>query len=71
VLTIRFLSGDTRLIQWAAIPGKTYRVQYKDSLADPGWTNLGGTIVAPGETGFAQDLTVTTAAERFYRVVLE
>lgn len=54
-------------ITWVAVPGRTYQVSYKDSLNDPAWVPLPGTVEATGETASAVD-AVTGVPHRFYRV---
>ena len=53
----------------SAIPGRTYRVEYKDSLTDAAWIQLEANRLAAGPT-----LTITDEIggrlRRFYRVVL-
>ena len=44
----------------------SYRVQYKDDLTDPNWSNLGGII---GGNDALQTITDSVAStNRFYRV---
>jgi hypothetical protein len=50
--------------------GKKYRVQFKDSLLDPAWTDLPGDVVAADTTGFADDATSGATGQRYYRVRL-
>ena len=62
-------SGPVRVF-WTAVPGKKYRVQFKDSLLDPAWTDLPGDVVAPDTTGFRDDATSGATGQRYYRVRL-
>jgi hypothetical protein len=55
-------------LTWSAIPGGTYRLQYKDCLDSPVWHNLAD-IPATTSTISATD-SVGNAAQRFYRVLL-
>ena len=61
--------GGPVTLRWLAAPGKTYRVEYRTSLASPVWTPL-STHTSP----VAATLTVTEATlaptQRFYRIVL-
>jgi hypothetical protein len=63
------VSNDVSVLQWRAIPGSNYVVQYKDDLAWPAWSNL-AIVTATGPT-----MAITNAAQilqqRFFRVVLE
>ena len=62
-------TGVSFTIQWASVPGKSYRVQYNDSLDPQGWKNLGGDVTASGSTASRTDTTVVGTAKRFYRIV--
>ena len=62
-------SGSYATVSWSAVPGKTYRVQFKRSLDDPFWTDLVGDVTAVLEVASRSDVT-PEAASRFYRVML-
>jgi hypothetical protein len=62
--------GEGSTISWPAVPGQTYRVQYKDSLGDATWQDVTGTVTTVGSAGFLTDLA-PAAGQRFYRVVVE
>jgi hypothetical protein len=47
--------------------GHTYQVQYKNSLMDPGWTNLGGPF--SGNDGLMPVNDPATQSGRYYRIV--
>jgi Tol biopolymer transport system component len=67
VLTITRLrgSGSTTVV-WSAVAGRSYVVQYKDSL-DATWTNASGAIEADSTSmSFAHS---SSSPQRFYRVV--
>ena len=57
----------------SAIPGKTYRVQFKASL-DASWTTVGADITAASTTASLADtieaLNESNNPHRFYRVLL-
>ena len=61
------LVNDTALITWSTITGKTYRVQYKDSLVASNWSDL-----LPDTTANGSKTTATNSLDnsplRFYRV---
>jgi len=61
--------ADGLVVLWNAVPGRTYRVEYKDGIEDPNWTELPGEVVATSATGAKLDATTKTTAKRFYRVV--
>src|SRR6266545_4807679 len=60
--------ADGVMVLWIAVPGLTYRVQYKDGLEEADWSDLPGDIVATSATGAKLDSTIQIAASRFYRV---
>ena len=53
----------------AVLPGRTYRVEYKDELTAPIWIQLGPNRTATGPELTVTD-TVTSGSKRFYRLVL-
>jgi hypothetical protein len=55
-------------ITWQVMPGKSYRVQFKNSPDDPSWQELGGSVTILGNQGYCQDLA-PAATRRFYRIV--
>lgn len=55
-------------VSWLSVSGKVYRVQYKNSLADPGWNDLAGDVTATGSSASKTDTTSTGQPQRFYRV---
>ena len=55
-------------LTWPAANGKTYQVQFKNSLADATWQTLSGNTWVSGNQGYATDLAPNTG-QRFYRVV--
>jgi hypothetical protein len=55
---------------WSAVPGRTYRVQFKQSLNDPGWLDLPGDVVARATTAAKIDVLGDDTGERYYRVLL-
>lgn len=56
-------------IAWTALPGRTYRVQYKSSLAAATWTDLQPDITAADSTASTTD-AIGSAPQRYYRVLL-
>jgi hypothetical protein len=55
-------------LTWQSEPGKTYQVQYSDTLETVNWQNLDGTIVATQTSTSATD-NLAGRVKRFYRVV--
>jgi hypothetical protein len=45
-------------------------VQFKNSLADPTWQALGGSVTIVGTQGYLNDLAAGTS-QRFYRIVAQ
>ncbi|MEZ5328292.1 MAG: hypothetical protein R3F19_24875 [Verrucomicrobiales bacterium] len=57
-------------ISWASVPGKSYRLQYKNTLSDPSWIEVPPTIVATGQTSSTVDQTSGTTVNRYYRIAV-
>ena len=55
-------------ISWPVLPGKTYRVQFRNSVNDSGWQDLAGGISVVGNQGYLNDLA-PAANQRFYRII--
>ena len=53
VQIVSLISGPGITISWSAAPGKTYRPQFKNSLTDPAWLDLNGTVGLIGAKGYA------------------
>jgi len=64
------LTGNEVTIRWTGIVGRTYRVQFKQTLNDPDWTDLDGDV--PAETGdmLKMDTMAGASGQRYYRVLL-
>ena len=69
VLTVTSLSGGGMTIYWSAVPGKTYRVQFKNDLNYSYWNTLAEDVTATGLTGSQVDPYAYLTNHRFYRVV--
>lgn len=61
--------GGGLSLSFGTIPGRTYRVEFKDDLNDPAWSALGADVIADGDS-----LTVSDPAgqgpQRYYRIVI-
>ena len=69
-ITTATLSPTRKLtLTWSSEVGLTYQVQYKASLDDPQWVDLGGPIFARGTTTSFSDDTTAAQAHGFYRIV--
>jgi len=59
-------AGNVTTVTWNSVPGKNYRVHYKNSLSDASWTALTTFSVA---TNNVMSAAITnTVSPRFYRV---
>jgi Tol biopolymer transport system component len=54
-------------LTWPALPGKTYIVQFKNSLNELQWQTLNGAVTVVGGTGYIKDLS-PAPTQRFYRI---
>jgi len=61
------LSNDVVTVRWTSIVGKTYRLQYKESLGDTNWRDVAPDVSASGATALGTN-GVEAASRRFYRV---
>jgi Tol biopolymer transport system component len=55
-------------VSWKAVPGKSYRLQFKNNLDEPSWQNAVGSITTMGVNASFQDSS-PSGLQRFYRVV--
>ncbi len=63
-------TGDAMVVNWQAVAGNKYQVQYQDKLAGGIWQNLGGTLTATNTNCFQADSLSSSSTQRFYRVML-
>ena len=61
-------AGQGPTIKWAANPGTSYEVQYKDNLTDADWKPVSGTVVIDSGVGSIID-GAPNPDHRFYRIV--
>ncbi|MDB6032626.1 MAG: hypothetical protein JWM16_2964 [Verrucomicrobiales bacterium] len=61
-------AGGAQSLYWSSIPGRKYRVQYKNSVNDSGWTDLPGDVESTGPTTTKMD-DGAGAQQRYYRVL--
>ncbi len=57
------------VFSWNTIPGKSYRVLYKNTIDDSTWNQLGSDIPATGNT-LSQEITPTDPDKRFYKITI-
>jgi hypothetical protein len=62
------LSNDLVTVIWTSILGKGYRLQFKDSWADPDWTDVAPDVRASGTTAIGTN-AVEAVPQRIYRVL--
>lgn len=55
-------------VSWLSVSGRTYRVQFKNTINDLGWNDLAGDIVATGTPATKTDTTSPGQPQRYYRV---
>jgi Tol biopolymer transport system component len=60
--------GEGPEITWKTVPGRTYRVQFKNSLSDLAWQGAVGTTSNFANLAFFRD-AAPSGPQRFYRVV--
>jgi hypothetical protein len=61
-------TGGVATAVWTAIPGTSYRLQYKTNLGDTAWGDLTGDVTATSVTASKADPLPGANATRFYRV---
>lgn len=62
------VAGGMFTLTWSAIPGKTYRVQYKETFDAADWTDLLPDVTAIGATASQSD--PLGPDQRFYRILV-
>jgi Big-like domain-containing protein len=68
-LAITDLHNGSFRVNGSGIPGRTYRIQYTDSLVPANWQSLGGSSVTADNAGAFQFIDATGSSTRFYRTV--
>ena len=63
-------AGDSLVLTWNAVPGRSYRVLARDSLTSPRWTVVRSSLVATGPLATLEKLR-PSAAQQFFRVEME
>lgn len=62
------LTGTQLSLHWAAVPGQTYRIEFKDDLNQPAWTQLATGLVATSDS-LSANVDLNGVRKRFVRVV--
>jgi len=63
------VSGGNVTINWSAVAGGNYQVQFKPDLNETNWNNLSEIVPATGSTAAKTD-TSAPGTQRYYQVVL-
>ncbi|PYM15823.1 MAG: hypothetical protein DME18_03280, partial [Verrucomicrobia bacterium] len=58
------------LVRWNSVPGRIYRLQFKNDLKTNQWTDLKGDVIADSTTASKPDGTIGFLRQRYYRVLL-
>jgi len=69
VLKLTRDGGLTAKLLWTSMPGRTYRVQFKDDLSVSGWSEASQTVTAAGTIAVWTEQG-QSPENRFYRVLL-
>ncbi|HEV2207972.1 MAG TPA: choice-of-anchor tandem repeat GloVer-containing protein [Verrucomicrobiae bacterium] len=69
VLQVPQVSPGGIMLNWSAMPGESYQLQYESPVVPSGWNNLGGVVIATNNVMSELD-PGPQGQERFYRVVL-
>ena len=62
------VAGGNFTLTWSAIPGQSYRVQFKNDLTDPSWSDLLPDVTASLDSAMKMD--PLNGTQRFYRVLV-
>ena len=68
LLKIERVSGGVA-IHWAAVPGKTYQIEYKTQLNGAAWQTLPGAVTATTASAAKSDGTLGASTQRYYRII--
>jgi hypothetical protein len=58
------------VLEWTAVPGQQYVVEFKDDLGQAAWDTL-GSVTASGSTASMTDTSAAGTQRRFYRVLMQ
>jgi hypothetical protein len=62
-------TAEGTVIQWTAVAGRLYRIQFKTGIDEPEWSYWGGDVTAVGAVASKMDEGARSSARRFYRVL--
>jgi hypothetical protein len=63
------LANGDYAITFVTVPGKTYRVEFKNALEESNWQQLDADVVATGESLTVND-NLAANSQRFYRILV-
>jgi hypothetical protein len=63
------VTGNVVTLTWSALPGRSYRIQYADTLVEPNWNDATPDVNADQATATAS-YAIGDSRQRFYRVLL-
>lgn len=69
VLTVSAAGGGPATLLWSAVPGRSYRVQFKDSVEALQWNEHPSPVVAQFSTASFTETSAPSGGQRFYRVI--
>jgi len=61
------VDNDQAILVWSSVSGRSYRVQFTESLDPEAWTDISPDILANASTASATN-TLSGAAQRFFRI---
>ena len=68
ITDIAVTASNLSTLQWSAVVGQRYQVQYRDNVEGPGWTNFDGEVSAM-RTNVSLNLPFSPSQpQRFYQV---
>ena len=62
--------GGMVSVQWDAIAGRKYRLQFKSAVTGATWQDVAGDVVAGGPTATKVDAAINGITQRYYRVIM-
>jgi hypothetical protein len=62
------IASDNFGFSWSSVSGRTYRVQWKQQLTDPSWTDLTDVTATTNSTSFSESTTGND--QRLYRAIV-
>jgi uncharacterized repeat protein (TIGR01451 family) len=69
LLELAVSTNNTINLRWNSIAGQTYRVQFRDSMAETNWQSLTPDVTASGSTAIQADAN-PSPTQRFYRLLV-